>query len=95
MKKDIPTPVIIGLIVVIVLIVGGLGFSWFQGATGSAPEDPALVQKQLEAEIARRPGGAPSGEQTTTPGGTTDPSATSGFSPGRGGEMEARQQGGN
>lgn len=94
MKKDIPTPVIVGLIAVIVLIVGGIGFAWFQGATGSAPEDPALVQKQLEAEVAKRPGGG--GAAGANQGGTTDPSATAGFSPGRGGEMEARQQtGGN
>ncbi len=92
MKKDIPTPVLVGLIAVVVLLVGGLGFAWFQGATGTAPEDPALVQKQLEVEVGRRPAG---GNPAATSAPSSDPSVQAGFSPGRGGEMEARQQGGN
>lgn len=67
------------------VVVIGLGFVWFGNATGSS-EDPDLARKQWEVERARTPGG-----------GAPPPTTAPGMTPGRDGELAAREQhpGGN
>lgn len=85
MKKELPPAAIAAIAIVTLILVIGGGMMFVNRATGST-EDPALVQKQLEFERSKRPGG---GE---TSGTGTDSVAPQGFSPGRESEMEARQK---
>lgn len=85
MKKEL-TPAMTAIIGVAaaVLIIGG-GFIIYQRAGGSSAEDPELARKQWEVERARTPGAAPAVPEGTNPGQ---------FSPGREGEMAARNKSG-
>lgn len=86
MKKQL-SPATLAIIIGAVLVVAlGLGFTWFQGATGGGPEDPALLQKQLEFEQSKRPAVDPNA------GTNAQPAPTTGYSPGRGAELDARKQ---
>lgn len=88
MKKELSPLAIGGILVVVIGLAIGLGMTFMGGVTGTSKEDPALLQKQLEVERAKRPGGDPNAAQTTAP--VPPPQ---GFSPGRESELEARQKG--
>jgi len=50
------SPVLSGVIITVVVLVAIIGgFLYLRNATGSAPEDPNLLQKQLEVEHNRQP----------------------------------------
>lgn len=89
MKKELPPAAIVGIAIVALIAIVGGGLAYFNKTT-STSEDPTLVQKQLEFERSKRPGGG--AETQNTGNGSIAPQ---GFSPGRESEMEARQKGHN
>lgn len=82
MKKELPLPALIAIVAVAVLIIGGIGFSYFRNAAQLGGEDPELAQKQAEVERARRPDGGQAQQPVNPP---------QGYSPGREAEAQARQ----
>lgn len=95
MKKELSPLAVGGIIAAAVALLGFLGFTFMNKAGGTSKEDPNLAQMQLEAERSRRPDGGGSGQAqapapTTAPGGASAGS----YSPGREGEMAARQKSG-
>jgi len=86
MRKEL-SPAITALIgVAAAVLIVGLGFMFYQRASGSSAEDPELARKQWEVERARTPNSAP----VAAPDGTSPGS----YSPGREGEMAARAKSG-
>lgn len=89
LKRELPPAVMAAIAAVAVLVIGGLGWTWFNGQVNPG-EDLELAKKQAEFERSR----TPRGEGATTPLPNT-PEGQSGFSPGRESELEARQKTGN
>lgn len=50
MKKQLPPAAIAAIVGLAVVVLGVVGTMYFRNATGSGPEDPELLQKQLETQ---------------------------------------------
>jgi hypothetical protein len=90
MKKEIPTPILVAVGAVVLVIAIFLGLRYYNNNV-NPQEDATLAQQQLEIERARRPKAVdPSAPAATT---ATEP-VPQGMSPGRESEMNARTAGG-
>jgi hypothetical protein len=83
MKKEISPGAVIGIAAVALAIAGGLGFMWFQKATGDAPVSQEQIDRERKATEDRYKG---MGVQTSPSTAGTPP--TAGTNP----EADARSQ---
>ena len=60
-KKEVPAPVVIGIIVAALVLLVGVGFWYMNRQSGPTPEESAsYVQKNMQ-QLRSRQGGAPPG----------------------------------
>jgi hypothetical protein len=83
-KRELPPALLGAIAVVTLLVIGGLGFFWFNGQVNPG-EDLELAKKQADFERSRTPRGA---------GAADGQAPASNYSPGRESEMEAREKSG-